>query len=161
MMRRKLLNKLVLHSLFLLLSTTLFAQTKTITGRVTDATGAGAINVTVAIKGQNIATTTNESGQYSMTVPQTTSTLVFSSVGYSTREVDLNGQTTVDVVLQTSAGDLNEVVVVAYGTRKRGDLTGSVTSVSAKDFQKGFIPSPEQLLQGKVAGLQITSGGGS
>ena len=161
MMRRKLLNKLVLHSLFLLLSTTLFAQTKTITGTVTDATGAGAINVTVAIKGQNIATTTNESGQYSMTVPQTTSTLVFSSVGYSTREVDLNGQTTVDVVLQTSAGDLNEVVVVAYGTRKRGDLTGSVTSVSAKDFQKGFIPSPEQLLQGKVAGLQITSGGGS
>ncbi len=161
MMRRKLLNKLVLHAFFLLLSTTLFAQTKTITGTVTDATGAGAINVTVAIKGQNTATTTNESGQYSMTVPSTTTTLVFSSVGYATKEVDLNGQTTVNVVLQTSAGNLNEVVVVAYGTRKRGDLTGSVTSVSAKDFQKGFIPSPEQLLQGKVAGLQITSGGGS
>ena len=134
---------------------------KRVSGRVTDAAGAGAISVTVAAKGQNIATTTNETGAFTITVPQSVTTLVFSSVGFTTSEVNIGAQTNLSVVLQTGAANLNEVVVVAYGTRRRGDLTGSVTSVSEKDFQKGFIPSSEQLLQGKVAGLQITSGGGS
>src|SRR5205085_6944237 len=66
-----------------------------------------------------------------------------------------------DVSLAVVNQQLNEVVVIAYGSKRKGDLTGAVTSVSAKDFQKGAIASSEQLLQGKVAGLQITSGGGS
>ncbi|HEY0057782.1 MAG TPA: SusC/RagA family TonB-linked outer membrane protein [Flavisolibacter sp.] len=159
---RKLLSTIVLPVFLLFLSTTLFAQSKTISGRVTDAAGAAVPSVTVTAKGQTTAATTNEAGQFSIAVPTATTTLVFSSVGFATREVAIGTEPTLDVVLQTGAGtNLNEVVVVAYGTRRRGDLTGSVTSVSAKDFQKGFIPSSEQLLQGKVAGLQITSGGGS
>ncbi|MBA2761972.1 MAG: TonB-dependent receptor plug domain-containing protein, partial [Segetibacter sp.] len=146
----------------LLLANSSGAQSKTISGRVTDGTGTGVPSVTVAAKGQNAATSTSETGQFSITVPQSTTTLVFSSVGFAAQEVSIAGRTEVNVAMQASAANnLNEEVVVAYGARRRGDLTGSVTSVSAKDFQKGFIPSPEQLLQGKVAGLQVTSGGGS
>ncbi|MCW3073416.1 MAG: SusC/RagA family TonB-linked outer membrane protein [Flaviaesturariibacter sp.] len=154
-------KRLLMPLFFLLFHAVAFAQSKTITGRVTDASGAGVASVTVSAKGQNAATSTNENGQFSITVPNATTALVFSSVSYAAQEINLNGRATLDVTMQTTAGNLNEVVVVAYGTRRKGDLTGSVTSVTAKDFQKGFIPSPEQLLQGKVAGLQITSGGGA
>ncbi|MEJ7911752.1 MAG: SusC/RagA family TonB-linked outer membrane protein [Chitinophagaceae bacterium] len=151
----------ILSLLFILQSSLLFAQSKVISGRITDGSGAGLPGVTVTVKGQTMATSTNETGQFSLSIPEGASTLIFSSVGYASQEFSMNGNTTVSVSLQPLAGNLNEVVVIAYGTRRRGDLTGSVTSVGAKDFQKGFIPSPEQLLQGKVAGLQITSGGGS
>jgi iron complex outermembrane receptor protein len=138
------------------------AQDKVVTGRVTDSAGRGIANVSVSVKGQTArGTTTNETGAYSLSVPANATTLVFSSVGYGAQEVSISGQTTANVSLQSAASGLNEVVVIAYGTRRRGDLTGSVTAITSKDFQKGFIPSPEQLLQGKVAGLQITSGGGS
>lgn len=148
---------------FLLFITQLaLAQSRTVNGRVTDANGVGLPLVTVAVKGQNTVVTTNENGQFAINVPAGSTTLVFSSVGFAAQEIAVSGRSDISVSLQTSASNnLNEVVVVAYGTRRRGDLTGSVTSVSARDFQKGFIPSPEQLLQGKVAGLQITSGGGS
>ncbi len=159
---RKLLLTIFMPFTLLLLANSSWAQSKTISGRVTDGTGTGVPSVTVAAKGQNAATSTSETGQFSITVPQSTTTLVFSSVGFATLEVSIAGRTEVNAAMQASAANnLNEVVVVAYGARRRGDLTGSVTSVSAKDFQKGFIPSPEQLLQGKVAGLQVTSGGGS
>ena len=151
----------ILSLLFVAQPFFLFAQSKVVNGRVTDAAGTGVPGVTVSVKGQSLATSTGETGAFSLSVPEAANTLVFSSVGYAAEEFSLNGNTTVNVSLQSLAGNLNEVVVVAYGTRRRGDLTGSVTSVGAKDFQKGFIPSPEQLLQGKVAGLQITSGGGS
>jgi len=86
--------------------------------------------------------------------------LVITSVGFARQEAPIeNG--IVNVNLRATNASLNEVVVVAYGTRRRGDLTGSVTAVTAKDFQKGVITSSEQLLQGKVAGLQVTTGGGS
>jgi len=79
---RNLLCTIILPALLLLFTTAAFAQNKTVTGRVTDAAGAGAASVTVSAKGQNIATTTNESGQFSITVPQSVATLVFSSVGF-------------------------------------------------------------------------------
>ena len=77
------------------------------------------------------------------------------------KQATINGRSSIDVNLQPIPGNLNEVVVVAYGSRRKGDLTGAVTAISSKDFQKGAIASSEQLLQGKVAGLQITTGGGS
>ncbi len=141
---RNLLCTIILTAV-LLLTTAAFAQNKTVTGRVTDGAGAGAASVTVSAKGQNIATKTDETGQFSITVPQSVTALVFSSVGFTTSEVNIGTQTNMNVVLQVGSANLNEVVVVAYGTRRRGDLTGSVTSVSAKDFQKGFIPSSEQV----------------
>lgn len=148
-------------SVLLLISFIVFGQNRTITGHVTGANNAGVTGASIVVRGSSVGTTSGEGGAYTLTVPADATTLVVSSVGFGSQEVPINGRTAIDIALQTSTGNLNEVVVVAYGTRRRGDLTGSVTSVNAKDFQKGFIPSPEQLLQGKVAGLQITSGGGS
>jgi TonB-linked SusC/RagA family outer membrane protein len=157
---RKLIQKIGLPVFLALWSMVAFAQTQ-VTGRITDASGAGIAGVTVTVKGTNTATSTNENGQYTITVPANGRTLVFSSVGYGTREENVNGRASVSTSLQTSGTNLNEVVVVAYGTRRRGDLTSAVASVSAKDFQKGFVPSSEQLIQGKVSGVQVTSGGGA
>jgi iron complex outermembrane receptor protein len=112
------------------------------------------------VKGTKRATQTDVNGNFSIAAPPA-STLVFTSAGYTPKDVDVANQSFLNVSMAVSAERLGEVVVVAYGTRRREDLTSSITSVSSKDFQKGFIPSSEQLLQGKVAGLQITSGGGA
>ncbi|RYY63604.1 MAG: SusC/RagA family TonB-linked outer membrane protein, partial [Chitinophagaceae bacterium] len=156
---RKLLQKIAMPLFFVLLTVVSMAQTQ-VTGRITDANGAALPGVTVTVKGTATATSTNDNGQFTINVPANGRTLVFSSVGYGTREENINGRSSINSSLQTSGQNLNEVVVVAYGTRRRGDLTSSVTQVSAKDFQKGFQPSAEQLIQGKVAGVQMTNGGG-
>jgi len=145
----------------LFLFQSIHSQDKVVTGKVTDLNG-GAINgVSVAGKGTTSATQTGPDGSYRLTVGSSVTTLVFTSVGFVSQEVLIDNRSSVNVSLAINNSALGEVVVVAYGTRKRGDLTGAVTSVGARDFQKGNIGSSEQLLQGKVAGLQITSGGGS
>jgi len=146
----------------LLISFLAFAQNKVITGKVNDAKdGSGLSGITVAAKGTTIATQTGNDGTFSISVPNDVKVLVFSSIGFLTQEVSLEGKTSLSIALVVNNTSLGEVVVVAYGTRRKGDLTGAVTSVTAKDFQKGSINSSEQLLVGKVAGLQVTSGGGS
>jgi TonB-dependent starch-binding outer membrane protein SusC len=158
---RKLLRAVVLCTM-LLLSIFSFSQDKVISGKVTDTKDGAAIpGVTVLAKGTTTVTQTKADGSYSITISSPVKTLVFSSVGYTTRELAVSGSASIDVSMTVNNAALGEIVVVAYGTRRRADLTGAVTSVSAKDFQKGNINSPEQLLQGKVAGLQITSGGGT
>lgn len=145
----------------LLFSFASFAQDKTITGRVTDSTGNGVANVSVTVKGQpGRGTTTAGNGTFSLAVPSNATTLVFSSVGYGSTEAAISGNS-VNVILQVAATDLNAVVVIGYGTARKRDLTGSVTAVTAKDFNKGAIITPEQLIAGKVAGVQITSNGGA
>ncbi len=158
---RKLLNAIGL-SLCLLLSIMASAQDKVITGRVTDSAGRGIGGVSVTVKGQaSRGTTTADNGGYSISVPPSATTLVFSSVGYGQQELPISGKSSVNANLQTTTGGLNEVVVVGYGTVRKRDLTGSVTTVTAKDFNKGAIITPEQLIAGKVAGVQITSNGGA
>jgi len=135
------------------------AQNKTVTGRVTDSKDGSVLsNATVTVKGTQLATKTASDGTFSIAVPSGAKQLVISYSGFIIQTVEISPNIRVSLVgsVTTEA----EVVVVAYGTRRKTDLTGSVTQVSAKDFQKGNIASPEQLLQGKVAGLQITSGGG-
>lgn len=137
------------------------AQDKVVTGKVTDSKdGSAMANATVKVKGSNTATQTDGTGVFKIKMPAGATTLIFSSIGFASQEVVVNGGVLNVSLSQTSAA-LGEVIVIAYGTRRKGDLTGSVTAVSAKDFQKGAIASSEQLLQGKVAGLQVTSGGGS
>lgn len=148
-------------SLSLLLFTVVAFAQNTVTGKVTDSKDNSPVaGITVTVKNGRGATQTTTDGSYSINVPAN-ATLVFSGVGFARQEIPVNGQTNIAVSLVQTNQQLNEVVVVAYGTKKKGDLTGSVTSVSSKDFQKGAIASSEQLLQGRVAGLQITSGGGS
>ncbi|HUN03944.1 MAG TPA: carboxypeptidase-like regulatory domain-containing protein, partial [Niabella sp.] len=144
---------------FLLLSQLSYAQGKIITGTVTDSKdGMPLQGVTVSVKGTTVATQTNASGAYSLNVPVSANTLVFTSVGFVTQELLITGNE-VDAALISTTTAMENVVVVAYGTRKKSDLTGSVTAVTAKDFQKGSINSSEQLLQGKVPGLEVTTGG--
>src|SRR4029079_17784804 len=81
-------------------------------------------------------------------------------VGYGYREVNLSGATA-NITLATTSGSLNEVVVIGYGTTRKKDLTGSVTAITSKDFNKGAITTPEQLIAGKVAGVQVVSNGGA
>lgn len=148
--------------LLALLAQLSFAQDRVITGKVKDSKeGTPVQGASVVAKGNRTGASTAADGTFRISVPASVNALIVSSVGYATQEVSIEGKTSVEVSLVVVNASMGEVVVVAYGTRRRGDLTGSVTSVSAKDFQKGNINSPEQLLQGKVAGLQITTGGGS
>lgn len=136
------------------------AQT-TITGKVTDATGAGVAGITVSVKGTQNATATDNDGSFRLTAPNGSGTLVISGVGFATQEIAINGRSVVDVSVATSASSLNEVVVIGYGTARKKDLTGATTIVSSKDFQKGAVATPEQLILGKVAGVNIISNGGA
>lgn len=137
-----------------------FAQTTTVTGTITDQNGAGIAGVTVTVRGTNTATQTDAQGRYSINAPAD-AVLVLSSVGYGTSEVNVNGQATVNSRLTTQGTNLNEVVVIGYGTARRRDVTGAVSSVRAKDFNKGIQPAPDQLIQGKVAGVQVTNNSGA
>lgn len=138
-----------------------FAQDRVISGKVVDAAGAPLSGVSVVAKGSSSGTQTNATGQFQLTIASTVNTIVLSSIGFTTQEVSVQGVNTVSVVLASASTTMGDVVVVAYGTRRKTDLTGSVTAVTAKDFQKGNINSAEQLLVGKVAGLSITTGGGA
>ena len=157
---RKISRILLMSFSLLLFSAASFAQ-NVVSGKVTDSKdGSPVAGVTVTVKGTNAAAQTAADGTFRINASGT-ATLVFTSVGFARQEIPVSDRASVDVSLVQANQQMNEVVVVAYGTRRKSDLTGSVTSVSAKDFQKGAIASSEQLLQGKVAGLQITNGGGS
>lgn len=156
---RKLLQTICLPVL-LLMSLAALAQNKTVTGRVMDPAGKGIAGASVTLRGQNRGVVTTADGSFSIIVPTNATTLVISSVGYAAQEVSIAARTTADVTLQQAAASLSEVVIVGYGTARKKDLTGSVSTVTAKDFVKGPITTPEQLIAGKVAGVQITSNSG-
>lgn len=156
---QRLLTAIGLLVLLSLYATSSFAQARTVTGRVTDQTGAGIPGVSVIPVGTTTGTQTDSSGNFSLSVPANVNTLRLSAVGYAGRDVAIAGNT-VDVTLIATAASLNEVVVVGYGTQRRRDVTGSIASVSAKDFNRGVQVSPDQLIQGKVAGVQVLNNSG-
>ena len=132
---------------------------QTVNGRVTDVMTSGGIpGVTVIVKGTATATQTDASGSYSIEAGSA-DTLVFRSIGYATQEVAVAGQTTVDVVLEDEGTELDEVVVIGYGTQRQRDLTTAVTTVRADDIGKTPNAQAMQSLQGRVAGVQIVSNG--
>lgn len=133
---------------------------RTVSGTVIDETGEALIGATVKVLGTSLGTTTDIEGHYTLLVPQTAKQISFSYVGYKEVIVNINSKV-INVTLKSDSELLNEVVVIGYGVRKKDDLTGSVSSVSEKDFNKGVISSPEELINGKIAGVQITSSGGS
>src|SRR6476469_1023849 len=143
--------------LFLLCSfQSLFAQNRTVTGTITDQTGKGVPGVTVTVKGTKTATQTDANGTYRISASDN-ATLVFSSVGFETQEMPVAGRSSFDISLNATNANLSEVVVTGYSTARRRDVTGAISSVQAKDFNKGVISTPEVLLQNKVPGLQITT----
>ena len=156
-MKIKLLQKLML-SAFLLVGSIIYAQT--VTGTVSDATGP-LPGVNILVKGTTTGTQTDFDGNYSLDVSSPDAVLVFSYVGFKTQEIAVNGQTTIDVVLEEDAALLDEVVVVGYGTAVRKEITTAVTSVGEEEFNQGVVNEATQLLQGKVAGLSIYNKGGN
>lgn len=133
---------------------------RTVSGTVVDELGEPLIGVSVTITGQNGGVTTDIDGNYRIAIPAGSNSITFSYVGYNTKNVTVASDR-IDVALEPSSQALQEMVVIGYGTQKKNDLTGSVASISEKDFNKGVISSPEELINGKIAGVQITNNGGS
>lgn len=138
-----------------------FAQgSVTVRGIITDETGSPLPGVNIIEKGTTNGAVADADGKYSLVVRSSQSTLVFSFVGTQTQEIVVGSREEINVQMTADAATLSEVVVVGYGTQEKKDITGSVASVRSDDFNKGIINTPEQLLQGKVAGVNIISSSG-
>ncbi|MBV6647716.1 MAG: SusC/RagA family TonB-linked outer membrane protein, partial [Cyclobacteriaceae bacterium] len=136
------------------------AQDRTVTGKVTDSeSGEPVPGANVVVKGSSKGTITDFDGNFEISVSDGT-TLVFSFIGFKSQEVPVGALGVVNVSLELDVAQLNEVVVIGYGQIEKKDATGSVASVKSDDFNGGVIASPEQLFQGKVAGVQITGSSG-
>ncbi len=136
------------------------ARDVTVTGRVTGDDGQGLPGVNVLIKGSSTGTTTDASGNYTLSVPDNNAVLVFSFIGYVAQEVPLGGRTTLNVKLASDVQALNEVVVIGYGTQQRKDLVGAVGVATSKDFGDVNVSNAQQLIQGKIAGVQVVNSNG-
>ncbi len=154
-------KKLLLNGLFLFCCFfSAMAQQKTVTGKVTSTDGTPLVGATVLIVGHKSGVTTGSDGTFSINVPQNAKALQISYVGSETKTVDISSTSNVSVSLVNSSSNLADVVIVGYGTTRRRDITGAITSVQPKDFNKGVIHSADQLLQNKVAGLEVTNTSG-
>ncbi len=136
------------------------AQALTVTGRITSETGQAMVGVSVSEKGTTNGTATDAQGGYKLTVADEKSVIVFSFIGYTPEEVVVGNRTVVDITLVPDIKSLSEVVVVGYGTVRKSDLTGSVSSISAEQIKKTVNTSLDQALAGRAAGVQVTQTSG-
>ncbi len=153
--------RLLLAGVLLLVSAAAFGQARTVQGNVSDPDGEPLIGAAVKVVGTSVGVATDLDGNFTLKVGADATQLVITYVGYTSRTVSIPSTGSINVVLQPDNQVLDEVVVIGYGTRKKDDLTGSVSSVGAKDFNQGVISSAEELINGKIAGVQITTAGGS
>ena len=148
--------KLVLFCCFL--TTSFFAQEMQVSGTVIDENGEALIGVNIIIKNSiGLGTTTEIDGSYEITVPAADAILIFSYIGFSPKEIPVNGQKIIDVTFDQETELLNEIVVVGYGVQRKSDLTGSVSTVKGAEITKIPTSSVDQALQGKIAGVQVLS----
>ena len=151
---------LLLVALFVIGCLQLLAQTRTIKGEVTDAqNGEALIGATVMVEGEKGGTVTDFDGNFSLQVSSSAKKIKVSYIGYIDKVLSISDN--MKVKLESDSKALADVVVIGYGTARKSDLTGSVATVKSKDFNKGLVSSPEQLINGKVSGVQIMSNSGS
>jgi TonB-dependent SusC/RagA subfamily outer membrane receptor len=156
-MKIVLLNLLLLISLYANAGGNPSATDKKITGKVLDSKDASPLpGVNVLIKGTGIGTSTDASGNYEINVPNESSVLVFSFVGFTSQEIAVGNQSVVDVNLATDAKALTEVVVIGYGTVRKSDLTGAVATIKGEELMDKPVPNVSQALQGKIAGVEVS-----
>ncbi len=136
-------------------------QSRTISGKVIDEMAQPIIGATIIVPGTSVATLSDIDGNYQINVPVSNSTIEFRFAGYRDYVATVGTQTTINVTMEPMAVDVDNVVVIGYGTQRKNDLTGTVDVISTKDFNKGLISSADQLINGKVAGVQILAGDGS
>ena len=150
----------LLVTLFLMGCLQLVAQTRTIQGEVTDAqNGEALIGATVMVEGEKGGTVTDFDGNFKLQVTSSAKKVKISYIGYIDKVIAISDN--MKVKLEPESQSLGDVVVIGYGTARKSDLTGSVATVNSKDFNKGLVSSPEQLINGKVSGVQIMSNSGS
>jgi TonB-linked SusC/RagA family outer membrane protein len=158
-MRKKLLSKVLFSGLMLLLSIQIFAQDRTVSGKVTSSEdGLGIPGASIAIKGTTRGTATDVDGNYKITVSGS-AVLTITSVGYLSQDVSVGTRAQIDVTLSADAKSLKEVVVVGYGTQKKSQMTGAISSVGAKQIQELPITNARQALQGRAAGVDVVQPG--
>jgi TonB-linked SusC/RagA family outer membrane protein len=144
----------------LLLQTQLFAQSRTVTGLITDARGNAVANASITVKGTTTGTTTRADGSFTLTVPSSAKTLVITSVGFQAQEVAIGSSNTISTTLTAGDQNMDEVVVVAYGTQKRESVTGSIATIGAKQLENRLMTNVSQALAGAAPGISATSGNG-
>ena len=156
-MRQKLFNVFLVCLFCLTVPAVAFAQQAIkVTGKVIDSTNEGVPGVNVSVKGGSLGTITDIDGNYKIDVPNSKSVLVFSFIGYAKQEIPVGNKTVINVTMKDDTQLLDEVVVVAYGTSRKGDLTGAITSVRPDENEASKAISIDNLLQGKVAGLSMS-----
>lgn len=156
-MKIVLLNLLLLISLCSNARGTAFAADKKITGKVVDSKDSSPLpGVNVLIKGTGVGTSTDANGNYEINVPNESSVLVFSFVGFTSQEITVGNQSAIDVNLATDAKALTEVVVIGYGTVRKSDLTGAVATIKGEQLVDKPVPNVSQALQGKIAGVEVS-----
>ncbi|KQO27243.1 SusC/RagA family TonB-linked outer membrane protein [Flavobacterium sp. Leaf82] len=151
----------VVFLLFLLTSTQINAQNVTLEGTVKDAAGLTLPGVNILEKGTKNGTSTDFDGRYKLKLSNPKGVVTFSFIGFKTKEVAAEGKTKIDVALSEDSNSLNEVVVIGYGTSKKSDLTGAVSTISGNDLKKVPVANVAEALTGRIAGVQVTSSEGS
>jgi len=146
-------------ALLLLLGTFAFSQQKSVTGKITDGSGAPVSGVTISIKGTTTGTQTDAEGNFSITVPDNNAVLIISSVGFKEQERTVGDQTTLNINLASATSDLNEVVVLGYTSAKKKDIIGAVSVVSAEDLRITPSANLAVQLQGRAPGVTVSSSG--
>ena len=158
---KKLLKLFFAFSLCLLFQTALLAQNKTVTGTVVDQNNAPLSGASVTVKGRRGGVTTDDKGAFKISVPSGTETLVISYVGAPNQQVSLDGKSIVSVSMDVKQSNMGEVVVIGYGTQRRGDVNGAISSISAKDIADVPQPNIDQMLQGRLSGVTVTQNSGA
>jgi len=160
-MKRRIFTTLSVLFLGILISGAIIAQGIRVSGKVTDAAdGSPLVGVTIQEKGTTNGTITDINGNFNITVAPT-STLAVSYVGYTAQDIPVNKRNTINIVMEISEQALQEVVVIGYGTVRKEDATGSVKAINSEYFNPGIVSSPQEMVIGKMAGVQITTGGGA
>jgi len=157
-MIKQILKKALLLQFLVLFSCLLFAQQKTVTGKITDADGKGIQGINIAIKGSSVATATDENGAFSIVVPANESVLRISGTGYIYQEITVGTKIVMSLTLQRDMKQLDDVVVVGYGTQKVKAITGSIVSVDTKKLEDLPVSSLAEMLRGQVPGLDVSGG---
>jgi iron complex outermembrane receptor protein len=150
----------MLFTITLLCANISIAQRTIVKGKITREDGNTLPGVSVQVKGTKTGSTSDNNGEYSIAVSKPSDILVFSSIGFNVEEVAVKDRSNIDVRMSSVNTKLNDVVVIGYGTQRQKDVTGSVSSVSSKDFNTGPQLSPQQLIQGKMAGVNIAQNSG-
>lgn len=161
MTKRRLLLTCMMGLLLLLSGQLVYSQSRTITGVIKNDAGSPLQGASVVPKGQATGVTTDATGVFKITVPAGVQTLVISYVGFEDREIAINDKTSLDISLVPAQGKLDEVVVVGYGTQKRRDVTGSVSSVKGEAFKNQPITNATEALQGRIAGVNVVKSSGA